>query len=660
VNTLVRGAFAGMVEWFDRWPRSARSWIKIGLDATLVAAAFIAASLLRFGGSVPPHELHTLVLLLPFVMALKVLAFCFFGMYLDLWRYAGLSVLVRVFRVVVISSLLVATFAYLLDFGYLPRGIFVIDAALTLIFVGAVRFGVRWTRDVPSDKGSRRRFVQSAAENLEPLERALIVGAGHAGEMMIREMRRRERWLRMQPVGFVDDDPTKKGMLVHGLFVLGGREEIPQICREQSVERIVLCLPSVPGRTIREIVRHCRDTGAKVDIVPRLEEILSGEAKLSDLRELRVDDLLGRQKIEFNMEQVCSYIQGRRVLVTGAGGSIGSELCRQVSRYAPAEIVLLGRGENSIYAIANELAEKTPHVKRHEVIGDVINRRKLEGVFRELRPEIVFHAGADKHVPLMEMNPDEAVLNNIVGTQNVLDVADETETQLLVAISTDKAVRPSSVMGCCKRVAEMIIQSRDRQQVVAAAVRFGNVLGSRGSVIPFFQGQIRKGGPVTVTHPDVERYFMTIPEAVALVLQAGALGRGGEVFVLDMGEPVRILDLAREMIRLAGLEPEEDIPILFSGLRPGEKLKEELVGPGQSVVETEHPKIMALRSERVDSDWLDGEVQKLQQAAVEMEIDEIIRLLGHVVKEYQPVRAAATPDGPKDPFIGIPPSSRTH
>jgi FlaA1/EpsC-like NDP-sugar epimerase len=658
----MRPPAAGFLTAFDRWPRGFRTASKIAVDASLVALAFLSAALLRFGGQVPPGELRSLALLFAFVVTLKVLTFCYFGMYLDLWRYAGLSDLVRLFRVVMISSLVVATFAYLISFGRLPRGIFIIDAALTLIFVGAARFGIRWLREMPYGSSLRRPFSRSGAGGDRALQRVLVVGAGHAGEMMVREMRRRVQWLRMNPIGLVDDDPAKKGMFVHGLSVLGGREDIPQICKDFTVERIVLCLPSVPGRTIREIVRHCRGTGAEVDIVPRLEEIISGEAKISDVRALRVEDLLGREKIEFNMEQVCSYIEGRRVLVTGAGGSIGSELCRQVAQFRPAEIVLFGRGENSIFAIANELKEKAPGIPRHEVIGDVINRRKLEGVFQEYRPQIVFHAGADKHVPLMEGNPDEAVLNNIIGTLNVLDVADESDTRLLVSISTDKAVRPSSVMGCCKRVAEMIVQSRRRRQVTAVAVRFGNVLGSRGSVIPFFREQIQKGGPVTVTHPEMERYFMTIPEAVALVLQAGALGSGGEVFVLDMGEPVRILDLAREMIRLAGLEPGDDIPIVFSGLRPGEKLHEELIGPGQSVVKTQHPKIMALRSDSVDSDWLDGKIGELRTAAVAMESETIVKLLGELVKEYCPARpdVGTAPKSLEGPVVGIPPSSRTH
>ncbi len=647
---------------FDRWPRALRTVAKLSVDSALVAAAFVVACALRFGLDIPAQEVWRLAALVPFVVVLKVLAFSFFGLELDLWRYAGLSDLARLVRVVAFSSVLVAAFAYLTRYGDLPRAVFLIDGALTLIFVGGARFGIRWAREMPSGSSLRRPFGSTAPETSEPLERVLVVGAGHAGEMMVREMRRRVRWLKMNPIGLVDDDPAKRGMFLHGLPVLGAREAIPQICEDYGVERIILCLPSVPGSTIRKIVAFCRETQAKVDIVPRLEEILSGEAKISDVRALRVEDLLGREKIEFDMEQVSAYLRGRRVLVTGAGGSIGSELCRQIIRYDPAEIVLLGRGENSIFAIANELQERAPRLPRHEVIGDVINRRKLEGVFRELQPEIVFHAGADKHVPLMELNPDEAVLNNIVGTLNVLDVADESGTRLLVAISTDKAVRPTSVMGCCKRVAEMIIQARRRRQVTAVAVRFGNVLGSRGSVIPFFQDQIEKGGPVTVTHPDITRFFMTIPEAVALVLQAGALGRGGEVFVLDMGEPVKILDLAREMIRLAGLEPEVDIPIVFRGLRPGEKLKEELVGPGQTGVQTSHPKIMALNSQPVDGDWLEERVRRMQKAAVAMDTPTIIDLLREVVEEYNPSRPQVEPAEPKrgGQVIAMPPPPRSH
>ena len=657
MNAFLRRFFVRM----DRWPRAIRTAVKVLVDASLVAASFAAASLLRFGGDVPATEMGILVLLLGFVVALKVLTFNYFGMYLNLWRYAGLSDLARLLRVVLISSGVVAAFSYMVGYGSLPRGIFFVDAAFTLIFVGAVRFGIRWMREMPSGSSLRRPFASDGDARLPSLQRVLVVGAGHAGEMMVREMRRRLQWLRLNPVGLVDDDPAKKGMFVHGLLVLGGREDIPSICRDLEVERIVLCLPSVSGRTIREIVRYCRGTGAKVDIVPRLEEILSGEARISDIRALRVEDLLGRAKIEFNMDEVRAYIRGRRVLVTGAGGSIGSELVRQIVRYKPAEITLLGRGENSIFDISNELAELMPDLPRHEVIGDVINRRKLEGVFRDRRPEIVFHAGADKHVPLMELNPDEAVLNNIIGTRNVVEVADEAGTSLVVAISTDKAVSPTSVMGCCKRVAEMLVQSHPTKQVTAVAVRFGNVLGSRGSVIPFFQGQIERGGPVTVTHPEVERFFMTIPEAVALVLQAGAIGEGGEVFILDMGEPVRIVDLAKEMIRLAGLEPDDDIPIVFTGLRPGEKIREELVGPEQTVIGTRHPKITCLRSPPVDHQWLAGKVEELRNAAVDMDVDEIVKLLRSVVKDYSPARAAgsAASRGSQGPVIGTPPSSRT-
>ncbi|MFQ5766362.1 MAG: polysaccharide biosynthesis protein [Acidobacteriota bacterium] len=658
----MKTSLTGLIAFVDGWPRPARAVLKLAVDITLLALAFAAACFLRFGGSIPPEEREPLLYLLPFIVVLKSMTFCYCSMTRDLWRYAGLSDLARLIRVVGSSSLLVATFSYLVPFGGLPRGIFIIDAAMTLILTGGVRFGVRWLREMPAGSSFRRPFTITGKHGTISLERVLVVGAGRGGEMMIREMRRRLPIMRMNPIGLVDDDPAKKGMFLHGLTVLGGRTAIPQICEEMSVDRIVLCLPSVPGETLREIVRYCRATPARVDVVPPLEEILSGKARISDVRALRVEDLLGRKKVAFNMDQVASYLRGRRVLVTGAGGSIGSELCRQIIQYGPQEIALLGRGENSIFDISSEVAERAPRLNRHEIIGDVINYAKLEGVFRDLRPEIVFHAGADKHVPLMELNPDEAVLNNVIGTRNVLDAADAVGARLLVSISTDKAVFPTSVMGCCKRVAEMIIQSRPRHRVRAVAVRFGNVLGSRGSVIPLFQRQIKYGGPVTVTHPEVERYFMTIPEAVALVLQAGALGRGRDLFMLDMGQPVKIVDHAREMIRLAGFEPDVEIPISYSGLRPGEKLHEELVGPGQTAVETDHPKIMALHSQPVDHEWLATGLDRLQEAAVAMDSQGIIELLKEMVAEYQPARPVVSPHrrGGRSRPMDLLPSEKTH
>ncbi|MFQ5720207.1 MAG: polysaccharide biosynthesis protein, partial [Acidobacteriota bacterium] len=502
--------------------RCVRLAAKALLDASLVAVAFSGAVLVRFGVEIPRTQLVTMRHLLPYVVVLKLLTFFYFRLGRDLWRYASFSSLVRMARAIGIASLLVVTFTYLVGLGSLPRSVFVVDGVFTLLLIAAPRLLVRWLRE-RSLGGGGDDSDQRAGEVADgAMEKVLLVGAGEAGELMARDMNAHARKLRMRPIGFVDDNPGKQGMLVHGLPVLGGREAIPVICDDFSVARIVLCMPYVAGKSIREIIRYCHLTGVRVDIMPRLGEILSGRAKISDLRAVKVEDLLGRAKIDFNMDDVCSYVQGRRVLVTGAGGSIGSELCRQIVRYGPAEIGLLGRGENSIFSIAREISRVAPGVKRHEIIGDVINRRKLEGVFAGLKPEIIFHAGADKHVPLMELNPDEAVLNNIIGTSNVLQVADEAGTELVVAISTDKAVRPSSVMGCCKRVAEMLIQSGRTRRVKAVAVRFGNVLGSRGSVIPTFQHQIDQGGPVTVTHPRMERYFMTIPEAAALVLQAGA------------------------------------------------------------------------------------------------------------------------------------------
>ena len=620
----------------DRWPRSVRAVVKTAVDAVLLSLAFAAACLLDLGTDSQWALGRAVLTHLPVVVALKVLTFSYFGMGRDLWRYAGLSDLVRLMRVVLLSSGVVAACAFLLGRFDLPRSILVVDAALTLILTGGARFAVRWLREMPQGSSLRRPFAESVGER--SAQRVLVVGAGHAGETMVRELRRRFPDLHLNPVGFVDDDPAKQGMFVHGLPVLGRREDIPRLAEEQGIERIVLCLPSVSGPAIRDIMRACRATQARIDIVPRLEEILAGRARISDLRAVRIEDLLGREKIEFNLEQICSYVQGRRILVTGAGGSIGSELCRQIVRFGPSELVLFGRGENSIFAIANELGQLAPGVPRHQIIGDVINRHKLDGVYRSYRPEIVFHAGADKHVPLMETNPDEAVLNNIIGTRNVLEVGEETGTALTVVISTDKAVEPTSVMGCCKRVAEMLVQSRNGARMVGVAVRFGNVLESRGSVIPLFREQIERGGPVTVTHREVERYFMTIPEAVALVIQAGALGRGGEVFLLDMGAPVRIADLARDMIRLAGFEPDKDITVQFTGLRPGEKLREALSAAGESVEATEHPKILRIPPRPIDAEALARHVADLRRAAIAMDVDSIIELLARAVPSYAPAR----------------------
>jgi FlaA1/EpsC-like NDP-sugar epimerase len=463
--------------------------------------------------------------------------------------------------------------------------------------------------------------------------RALIVGAGDGGEMLAREMMRSAK-LDYASVAFVDDDPAKLGQSIHGVPVLGNRADIPRLVRELAITDILIAIPSARGKQVREIVQVCRSTSAELKILPDLGRLTDGTVRLSDLRQVEVEDLLGREPAKLNLNLISSYLRGKRILVTGAGGSIGSELCRQILKFGPTEIQLMGRGENSIYEIHTELVRHAGSTRLVQIIGDVINKKKLEGIFTIYRPQIVFHAGADKHVPLMEMNPDEAVFNNIVGTKNVLDVSNARGIERVVCISTDKAVNPTSVMGCCKRVAELLVRSDLYTNTVAVAVRFGNVLGSRGSVIPHFQKQIAAGGSLTVTHRDIRRYFMTVTEAAGLVIQAGAMGSGREIFVLDMGEPVKIWDLACNMIRLAGLELGRDIEIREVGLRPGEKLDEELLFEHEVRESTAHAKIMCVQGQGIERVKLLAEVKNLTEMALRMDLAGIRIGLRALVPEF--------------------------
>lgn len=620
--------------------------VKAAADASAFAAAFVAAWLLRFleTGGVPPRFEPLLWQVLPVAVVAKLAIFALLGGYASLWRYSSLSDLFRLFQATALSSVALTGLEYFMKLR-VPLGVVLLDGLLTLVLCGGLRVLPRVVREHshgPRGAGWARLLAGALAwrPKPEPGRRILVIGAGDAGENLAREMMRKRR-LGYVPVGFVDDDPAKRGLSIHGVKVRGGREDIPRLVAQYDVEEILIAIPSATAEQIRPIVETCRGLGPKLKILPDLVSLVHGAPRLADVRELRIEDLIGRPRIELDVDGVSAYIEGRRVLVTGAGGSIGSELCRQLLRYHPAELQLLGRGENSIFAIYNELAPRRGSTRLVQLIGDVINRSKLVGLFERLRPEIIFHAGADKHVPLMELNPDEAVLNNILGTRNVLEVAEQFGTHRVVCISTDKAVNPSSIMGCCKRVAELYVQSGRYARTLVTAVRFGNVLGSRGSVIPLFQHQIERGGPVTVTHRDVRRYFMSIPEAVALVIQAGSMAEGGDIFVLDMGQPVAIDELARRVIRLHGLEPERDIPVVYTGLRPGEKLDEDLVGGGEHREPTAHPKIYRLvpNGHAHDGARLDALVQRLIEQAVAMDDMAIRETLRLVVPEYRPYLA---------------------
>ncbi len=616
-------------------------WIvvaKAAADAVLFALALVCAYMLRFGGDVPPEQVQVLRAILPWAVLVKLVIFTVFGCYNTLWRYSSISDLLRLVRGAVGATLVLIASWYVLSVR-VPSSVAAVDLLLTLLFCGMARVAPRLARErvnpafLAALPDALRRIIAPRARG--PERRILIVGAGDAGESLVREMSRNET-LGYLPVGIVDDDKGKHGLRLHGVKVRGGREDIPRLVSQFDVQEILIAIPSATAEQIRPIVDICRGTGAKLKILPDLASLVHGSVRLSDIRDLRIEDLLGRPRVELNTDEVSAYLTGKRVLITGAGGSIGAELCRQVLRFRPAQIGLLGRGENSIFAIYQELLPRAGDCQLIEIIGDVINKRKLLGVFQRFRPEIVFHAGADKHVPLMELNPDEAVLNNILGTRNVLEACDEFGVGRLVAISTDKAVNPTSIMGCCKRVAEMYIQSGRYRQTVVAGVRFGNVLGSRGSVIPLFQRQIERGGPVTVTHKEVRRYFMTISEAVALVIQAGALAKGGEIFVLDMGEPMLIDELARKVIRLHGLEPDQDIPVVYVGLRPGEKLNEELSNHHEQSERTSHPKISKVVAREEVAPELDQKVARLINQAVAMDDMGIRETLRELVPEYRP------------------------
>ncbi len=504
-----------------------------------------------------------------------------FRLYQQVWKYASVGELVSIVRAVSLSI----GFTAIVQLVAVQNVMFqtlTVTWMMHILLIGGTRFAWRLYRD---------SYTGKPKVNASEKKRTLIIGAGAAGMMVVKQLRLNPEQA-LWPVGFIDDDSAKHHLEVLGLPVLGGRQTIEEAVKVHDVQNIIIAIPKLNKRELNGIVAECNKTEAKTQIVPMIEDFLNGKVSLSAVRDVQVEDLLGRDPVELDIASISEYITGSVVLVTGAGGSIGSEICRQISRFTPRSVVLLGHGENSIYSIHMELHDDNPNeIQYITEIADIQDRNKMFQVLERHRPKVVFHAAAHKHVPLMEHNPEEAVKNNVIGTKNVAEAADACGVETFVMISSDKAVNPTNVMGATKRVAEMVIQDLSRRSRTRfVAVRFGNVLGSRGSVIPLFKQQIEKGGPVTVTHPEMTRYFMTIPEASRLVLQAGALARGGEIFVLDMGEPVKIVDLARNLIRLSGYT-EEQIGIRFSGIRPGEKLFEELLNDNEVQERQVYPKI---------------------------------------------------------------------
>jgi len=620
-------------------PSGLRNRHLLVLDLTLLPLATLLVFTLRFEGFSWPEPYGViaatyLIVTLPIKIGMLVTL----GLYRRLWRFASISELESILAATAASGLLCALIGgwILPVLGHVPLrvplSVLLLDALLTTTVVAAPRLILRmigWHRAGRPEHGSRR---------------VLIAGAGVAGGMLARQLRAHPD-VGLVPIGFVDDDPSKLHHRMHGLPVLGPLSHTTQLCRAHEVNEVLIAMPRAPGRVVRALVRAAADAGVQTRTMPGLPDIISGRFDPFALRKVQIEDLLRREAVTGDLKKVIGLLTERTVLVTGAGGSIGSELCRQICALEPARIVLVGHGENSIFGIQQELAAAYAQIPCEAVIADVKDAAQIMAVFERYRPFSVFHAAAHKHVPLMEANVGEAVLNNVLGTRNVAEAAVTAGVQHLVLISTDKAVHPTSVMGATKRVAEQVIQrlgeASGRNFV---AVRFGNVLGSRGSVVPTFLKQIELGGPVTVTHPEMRRYFMTIPEAVQLVLQAGTMGAGGDVFVLDMGEPVRIADLAADLIRLSGKEVGKDVEIRFSGVRPGEKLYEELFFDAEHAIPTDHPKVLRARNAALNGD-VALLTEELLQAATERRSDAELRaLLRRLVPDYEP--ALAQPASP--------------
>lgn len=578
-------------------------YVLIG-DAILTVLSVLSAYVLRLElVEVFSNYYRSLIWMLGISLLVKLLVYYFFGLYRRMWIYASMRELRLVITAVTVASALVSTIMLILFnnrfFISFPRSVLIIDWITSIIFVGGLRYGLRML----AESGNGRNGTKVTKQR-----NALIIGAGDAGALVAKELQKNSQ-LNLNPVGFLDDDTNKFNQQIHGVPVIGKIKDLTKAIETKNIQEVVIAIPSAPGRIVRIVTDVCRKAHIPFRTMPGLYELLGGKVSVSRLREVDIADLLRREPAQIDDTLVGAILRDKKVLVTGAGGSIGTELCRQIAQWGPAELVLLGHGENSIFETYLEIKENYPDLKLSASITDIRDLNRIEYEFTRYQPQVIFHAAAHKHVPLMENNVEECVLNNILGTQNVIASAIKVDVERLVMISTDKAIRPVSVMGATKRLAEMLVlDAAEQSGKPFAVVRFGNVLGSRGSVVPLFKRQIAHGGPITVTHPKMKRYFMTIPEAVHLVLQAAGIGKGGETFILNMGEQVRIVDLAEDLIRLSGLEPGKDVEIVFTGIREGEKLSEDLWNEGRHFERTSHPDIFSEEGE----DTLRG--MKLEQA----------------------------------------------
>jgi len=596
-------------------------------DIFLISFSIYLAFFLRFEGQIPSQYFGDILLMLSVTLILALPIFYLNKLYSFSWSYVSAEELISLIKATTLVFAFLGVFLFFFkDYPVLigfPRSTFFMSYFLIILLSGGIRFAKRIYLLLFRKKTKHKK------------ERTLIVGAGDAGEQILRSILSAQSNI-FEPVGFVDDSPVKQGVLIHGVKVMGKIDDIPRIIKEQRIESMIVALPSADSFVIRKAVEQARKAGIKnIKIVPTLTEIVDGKVSIADLKELKIEDLLGREPISFDFEAIRKFIQDKKILITGAAGSIGSELCRQIAKFKPALLIALDQDETGIFNIAQEMKSQFPSLKFETIIGDILDKEKMEYVFEKFRPQIVFHAAAYKHVPLMEAHPDEAVKNNIFGTKTIAELAVKFGTEKFVFISTDKAVNPTSVMGATKRVGEMICQSLNKEGSCRfVAVRFGNVLDSRGSVIPVFKEQIKKGGPVRVTHPEMKRYFMMIQEACLLVMQAAEMGKGGEVFVLDMGKPIKIIDLARELIRLSGLEPDKDIPIVFSGPRPGEKFFEDILTAEEGTETTHRDRIFIAKLAEVDKEKLESQLSRLKEVLHQRNKEAIIKMLEEMVPSF--------------------------
>lgn len=597
-------------------------------DVFAVIAASILALVLRFEGKyheIPREYVESSLQYISIVIVITIIIFYTFRLYGSLWSYAGATELSSILFASILSAGVQMAIMVLMEMQ-MPRSYYLFYGVCLFAMVAVSRYSYRAFRTIV-----KRQKMDKECTNV------LMVGAGGAGNMLVREICNSSH-VNKRVVCIVDDAKAKQGSYLHGVKIMGGRSDIPRLVKKYQVDEIMIALPSAPAKEIKEILDICKETGCEMKRLPGMYQLVNGEVSISTLKEVEVNDLLGREPVEVDLSAILDYVAGKTVLVTGGGGSIGSEICRQVAEHNPKRLVIVDIYENTTYDIQNELRATYPNLDLTVLIASVRNTKRIDLIFQKYRPDIVYHAAAHKHVPLMEDSPNEAVKNNVLGTLKVVQAADRWKVKRFVMISTDKAVNPTNIMGATKRICEMIIQTyNNRSKTEFVAVRFGNVLGSNGSVIPLFKKQIAQGGPVTVTHPEIIRYFMTIREAVSLVLQAGAYAKGGEIFVLDMGEPVKIADLARNLILLSGHKPEEDIQILYTGLRPGEKLYEEMLMDEEGLQETDNKLIHIGKPIKMDEEHFLMQLENLADYVVQ-EPDDIRRWVQEIVPTYHPQR----------------------